>query len=341
MSFFNDTYIFIRKSDKTLSIFDFNKHIFYNRLDSNLNILHSDIIIKGDFSFADAWFDVDFDDNIYGIVNDKKGKLINIDITNDNIINTLILKYDYYNYFIKFPYIKNLIDSNHIIYYVISNNKSTRLIHIYKQNNVYKKNIIDYIDHNILTNFITTWNYDIPTIFYFKVVNNSEEIFTSTFDLASLKWSNPIQITNSKKNKIYLSVIQSKEGVYHISYSEDNSGKYIYKYFSLNLSNCSFETYNHNYLSSNIMCLFPSLVEFDSVLYAYWVEYYNLYTCKSHDFGTTWDKPTLINYASSNPLLIYAFHSNLKNDKKYNLSSLFTFKDYFDIDTILPKHEVY
>ncbi|MCR8744521.1 hypothetical protein [Romboutsia lituseburensis] len=338
MSFFNDAYIFIRKSDKTINVFDLNKHILYNRLDSNLNNLYSDIIIDGDFSFADTWFDITDNDTIYGVINDKKGKLININITNDNFINTTIFKYDHYNYFIKFPYIKNLLGSNHIIYYVINKNKPTKLIHIYKQNNVYKKNIIDYINHNILTNFIITWNYNIPTIFYFKVVDNSEELFTSTFDLTRLKWSNPIQITNSKKNKIYLSVIQSKECVYHISYSEDNSGKYIYRYFSLHIDDYTFKTYNPNYLSSNIMCLFPSLVESNSILYAYWVEYYNLYTCKSYDFGATWSKPTLINYSSSKPVLIYGFKSNLKSDKKYNLSSFFTFKGCFDINAILPKY---
>lgn len=338
MSFLYEVYTLIRKSDKTLSIFNLDNNIVYKNFDCNLNNLYSENIIDGDFSFADTWFDIDDNDNIYGVVNNKKGKLVNIDIKNNNIKDTTIFKYDYYNYFIKFPFIKYTFDSNHLIYYLGNKYNNIKLIHVYKSNGIYKKNTVDFINHNILNNFVVTWSDNIPTVFYFKVVDKFEELFTSTFDLDKLQWSKPIQLTNSRKNKIYLSIIKSSEYYYHIAFSENNYGKYMYKYLKLYIKDSELEIHNDTYISSNIMCLFPNLVESNSMLYAQWVEYSSLYTCKSNDSGKTWSKPVLSNYTSNEPSLIYGFKSNFPNDSSYNLSSLFTFKDYFDIDSILSKY---
>ncbi|MGL4913471.1 MAG: hypothetical protein ACRC3Y_13690 [Romboutsia sp.] len=340
MSIFDQAYIFIRKSDKTISIFDLDGSVIYSNIDSNLNSLYSKDIITGDLSFADTWFDIDTSDNIYGIINNKKGKLINVNIRNNDIDKNTFLKYDYERFFIKFPLIKNIFGETHLIYYLIDKNKfnSAKLFHIYKHDGVYKKNIVDCINYNILTNFVITWDSNIPTIFYFKIVNGCEEIFTSSFDLTNLKWSTPIKITNSRKPKIYLSIIKSNNNKYHIAYSEDNNKRYYCKYLTLSIENNEFKTYNYARISDNIMCLFPSLIECSSTLYIQWVEYYNLYTCKSNDGGNTWTTPHISKYSSYSPVLIYEFKSNFSDDCIYNVSSLFTFKNCFDIDKILPKY---
>ena len=340
MSVFNQAYIFIRKSDKTISIFNLDRGILYNNLDSNLNSLYSKNIITGDLSFADTWFDIDSNDNIYGIINNKEGKLINVNIKSNNIDSNTFFKYDYERFFIKFPLVKDVFGEIHVIYYLIDKNKfnSSRLFHIYKYNGVYKKNTIDSINYNILTNFVITWDNNIPTIFYFKLVNGCEEIFTSTFDLINLEWSAPFKITNSRKPKIYLSIIKSHDDKYHITYSEDNNKRYYCKYLTIVSENNKFKTYNSACLSTNIMCLFPSLIECNLTLYIQWVEYYNLYTCKSTDGGNTWSKPHISKYFSFLPIYIYEFKSNFSDDCIYNLSSLFSFENCFDVDKMLPKY---
>lgn len=340
MHFFSGTYIFIRKSDRTMSVFSLGKDIIYNNMDYNLNILYSKDVINGYYYFSDLWLEIDSNDTIYGVINNKRGKLININIKDQIIEEETILKYDYENYFIKFPFVKNNLKENHLIYYSISEHtpNCATLVHIYRNNDSYKKNFIDYIDYNILTNFVITWDNNIPTIFYFKLVNKHEELFVSSFNLNSLNWSSPIQITDSRKTKIYLSVLKSDDNLYHIGFSENNNEKYNFKYLTLYIKNNNFKIYNASYISSNIMCLFPCLIKHGSTLYAQWIEYYNLYTCKSNDFGQTWSKPVSYSYLYSSPALIYQFKSNFDSDSKYTLSSLFTFKNYFDIDKLLPKY---
>ncbi|MDK2564050.1 hypothetical protein QOZ84_10855 [Romboutsia sedimentorum] len=340
MSFFNKTYIFIRKLDETINILNFDKSIICNTMDSNFNNLYSINIIDGDYSFVDVWFEIDSSDNIYGILNNKKGKLLYINIKDKNIEENTLLKYDYKNFFIKFPFIKIISNETHAIYYSMNKNNSnlTTIVHIYMHDNICIKNSIDLINYNILTNFIVTWDNNIPTIFYFKVINGFEELFFCTYDLNEFKWLNPIQMTNSQKNKIYLSVINNDENFYHIVFSENNDGKYYCAYLNAYIRCDNFKVYNHIYISSNIMCLFPNLIEYNSILYAQWVEYFNLYTCKSIDNGKTWTQPIASRHLSISPALIYQFKSNFKDDRIYNLSSLFTFEDYFEIDKLIPKY---
>ncbi|HSQ34048.1 MAG TPA: hypothetical protein VLM81_04065, partial [Peptostreptococcaceae bacterium] len=136
MPFINKTEILIQKSNKNLTIFNLDKNIIYDSIDSNFNKLSSHKIIDGNYCFVDIWLDINNDDSIYGVINDKKGKLLNVNIKDDIIDKTTIIKYDYKDFFIKFPYIKNTSEGNHLIYYSL--NKSifylARLIHIYKTN---------------------------------------------------------------------------------------------------------------------------------------------------------------------------------------------------------------
>lgn len=340
MPFINKTEILIQKSNKNSTIFNLDKNIVYNSIDSNFNKLSSHKIIDGNYCFVDIWLDINNDDSIYGVINDKKGKLLNVNIKDDVIDKTTIIKYDYKDFFIKFPYIKNTPKGNHLIYYLINKNLfySSNLIHIYIKNDIYVKKQIDFIDYNIMSNFIVTWDNNTPSIFYFKFINGSEELFISTFNLDSLQWSVPLQITNSKKSKIYLSVIRHIDDSYHIVFSENNNDRYYCRYINGYLKDGKFNIYKSTFIRSTVMCLFPHLIEFNSTLYAQWVEYHDLYTCKSNDLGETWSAPILCKSISNSPFLRYEFRSNYNNHKIYTLSTVFGFKDCFDIYNILPKY---
>lgn len=203
MPFIDKTSILVESSiNKGLTLFELGKNIVSTNIDSDLNNIDSRILFNGEYSFIDIWLDVDDKDNIYGILNDKKGKLQNLIITSDNVDLDTIIKYDYKNFLIKFTYIKKLNSENHILYYSINKESPycAYIIHLYKSPNICKKTRIDFINYNILTNFVITYN-NVPTIFYFKLVNHHEELFSSTFDENLHTWSSPKQITNSKKIK--------------------------------------------------------------------------------------------------------------------------------------------
>lgn len=325
--------ILIKNSIDEIYLFNLDNDIVYTKLDSNFNKLYSNKLYSnklsdGCYSFVDIWLNIDDTDKIYGVLNNKKGKLLELEIKENDIEEDLLFKYDYKNFSIKFPFFKSINNEDHIIYHSINkkNPYYTSLLHIYKSGDKYIRNKIDFFNYNIMSNFIVTFNDNIPSIFYFKYINDCEELFMSTFNLETLKWSFPYQITNSKKNKIYLSSIKDNNGTYHIAFSEKNNNKYFCKHIKGNLINDTFQIIKESFVSSNLMCIFPSLIEQDSNIYIQWVEYFNLYTSKSLDYGNTWSLPTVDEYLSNSPFVLYEFRS-----AKDSFHSAFGIKNYMHL----------
>ena len=332
MSFIDKTNIVIKKNNNDLYYFDIDKDIVLTKINNKNDILLSKILFTGDYSFVDIWLDINEEDNIYGVINDGKGKILNLNIEEDNVDTHTIIKYDHENFIVKFPYTKHISNIKHTIYYSI--NKSipllANLIHIYEDDNIYVKNTIDFIDYNILSNFVVAYSNNRPIIFYFKLVDKFEELFVSTFDLNSHSWSKPIQITKSSKSKIYLSVLQDENNNFHIVFSENNDSKYYCKYININLENDSLKINQESTISKNVMCLFPSIIKENSTLYIQWVEYFNLYSCKSSDLGISWSRPTMDINISNQPFIRYQYISD-------NITSIFAPKDNLSLSSLSIK----
>ena len=328
MNYMYKNNILIKNSRDEMYMFNLGNDIVYTKLDSNFNKLYSNKLSEGCFSFVDVWLNIDNEDKIYGVLNNKKGKLLEVEIKENDTDEYLLFKYDYKNFSIKFPYLEKINNEDHIIYYLINkkNPYYTSLLHIYKCDDKYIRNKIDYLNYNIMSNFIVTFNETTPSIFYFKYINNCEELFMSTFNLDTLKWSSPYQITNSKKNKIYLSSIKDNNGTYHIVFSEKNNNKYFCKHLKGNIINDTFQVMKESFVSYNLMCIFPSLIEQNSNIYIQWVEYFNLYTSKSKDYGDTWSLPILDKSISDFPFVLYEFRS-----AKDNFNSAFGIRNYMHL----------
>lgn len=334
MTFINEVKMLLKKSNGNLAILNIDGGIKYELLNNNLSKILNKKIYDGNFSYINTWFDINKDDSIYGIIDNNKGNLIKININDDIISSSTLIKYDYKNFIIKFPYIKILDNENHIIYFSINkkNNNFSQLIHIYKNDNIYKKSKIDFINYNIMSNFVVTWNNNIPSIFYYNRVNGFEELFVSTFDLNNLNWTSPLKLTNSEKNKIYLDVIKDINNNYHIVYSENNNLKYHCQYLKLEINNTNFKILESSLIKNNIMCLFPTLLIQSNNIFIQWVEYNNLYICKSINSGKTWSKSNKNNSISDYIFLRYYYKSNYKLDNNYNLSYIFGTNKLYDID---------
>lgn len=325
---FNDTDILIKKSNQELNVLNLGDCIMHHIIKNDLDETYSEEIIKGDFSFIDVYADIDKNDNIYGILSDKKGKILEIKIE-DEIKFSTIFKYDYKNFYIKFPYIKNFSKEKHVIYYSINKNNPLmcRLIHIYKYEDKTIKSKVDYIPYNIMSNFEVVWKNDSPILFYFKSINGYEELFITIFDKNNLSWSQPLKITNSKELKIYLSVLYDRNDNYHIVFSENNGGKYFCKYIKLNLANNDFNILKSETIKTRTMCLFPHLINYKNNLYIQWGEYNYIYTCKSNDLGNKWEKNNIYEKESDKSFRRYIFKSNYKGDKLYKFSTIFITKE--------------
>lgn len=338
---FNDTDILIKKSNQDLSILNLGSSIKYHVIKNDSNEVCSQEVINGEFSFIDAYADIDKDDNIYGILSDKKGKLIEMKLEESIKFNT-VLKYDYKNFYVKFPYIKIFSHKKHIIYYSINkkNPLMCNLIHIYIDGDKTIKSKVDYIPYNIMSNFEVVWKDDSPILFYFKSIDGCEELFSTTFDKNKLSWSKPLKLTDSKELKIYLSVLKDINNNCHIVFSENSGGKYFCKYIKLSLNENSFNKIRVETIKTRTMCLFPHLINYKNDLYIQWGEYNYVYTCKSNDLGEVWDIENIYEKKSDKALRRYIFKSNYEKDKLCKCNTIFTNLDNiknnnFEIDYIV------
>ena len=86
MSFIDKTNIVIKKNNNDLYYFDIDKDIVLTKINNKNDILLPKILFTGDYSFVDIWLDTNEKDNIYGIINDKKGKILNLNIEEHNLL---------------------------------------------------------------------------------------------------------------------------------------------------------------------------------------------------------------------------------------------------------------
>ena len=119
MTFMRKFDTLLQKSNDNMCKIDSDNGINISTLDQNFKLLSVKKVLTGSFSFLDYWFDINKNDNIYGIINNKSGSLIYYNIKNNYIISNKIINYNPQCEFIKFVYIKNTDDCIHIIYYLM------------------------------------------------------------------------------------------------------------------------------------------------------------------------------------------------------------------------------
>ena len=164
----------------------------------------------------------------------------------------------------------------------------------------------------------------VPTIFYFNLVDGCEEIFASRFNLGTFTWNEPVQITNTGKSKIYLSGIRDNINFYHLSFCENDGNGYAVKYINGYLNENKFTLNIYSSLSQPSTCMYPSIIKVDNTLFISWVNFNNLFTSSSKDFGESWSIPEIDEYSTEDKFIRSLFCSNYEEDLKYNVSHVFS-----------------
>lgn len=310
------------KSNKFITKISFDKGTIVYNFDNEYNLLSSYKILQDSYNFDDVWFDIYDNDNIYGLVNSYDGNLIYILIKDTRLIKYKLLNYDKNMYLVKFPSIKKFSNCIHIFYYCIdkTNSNFCKLIH-YTYKNSWKKAVIDSMYYGLLTNYIVKFHDNIPIIFYLKSINEYEELFMSKFDLNTQMWTSPFQITNTKKPKVYLSIIKTPDNFYNIVFSENNSNKYYCTYINGYIEENNFIISRYDVVSKSIACMFPSVNMYNNTLYVQYIEYFSLYTSTfATGFNFGWRTPVLEQNSFLENFSGYIYNSNLKeNDSISNL----------------------
>lgn len=334
MTFMRKFHTILQKSNNNICRIDSEDGITLSNYDNNFNLISQKKLLEGTFSFLDYWFDISENDRIYGIVNDKNGLLYSFNFKNNYVIKNKLLKYNSESTFIKFVYIKNIRDCTHVIYCSIdiSTPSNGILVHHYKKGSAWYTTTIDKISYNVLTNFVVTYDdTDMPTVFYYNLINGYEEVFASTFIEETGLWSTPIQITNSKKSKIYLSVIRDFKDLYHIVFSENNNSKYYCTYINGKIHDNNFYSINSSVLGDSVACTFPNVIEFNNFIFVNWIEYHTLYKISSNNDGKTWNAVNILNDSFNTPFVCCCYHTNIKFTSSFNYFTLYMNENSIDI----------
>lgn len=332
MSFFNECYYILRNSNKDMLVINSNNGIVYDYLTKSEVSSSSNSLTNSQIDFTNYYFDIDFEDTIYGIFNDTSINIVKFNNFNNRFYCLNKIEYDYKNFNIDFPYIHFVGDDIHISYYLTSKSSTTTvLFHHYRHDNKWTESKIDFINTPVLDNFIVFFNQDTPTIFYLKDYNGFPQIFTSTFNISMSNWSTPLQITDSSTSKIYLSVIKDYLNFYHITFSESNENGYSVKYINGYLNSNSFEITLSKYITYPSDCVFPTLIKHGKTIYLMWVEHKLLYTSFSKDLGLSWNEFIQDEFGMTSKFIRSYFKSNYANDFDYNCNTLFISKDDISI----------
>lgn len=326
MSFINKCFTIIRRSQKDGFNIRVDDDIVFEYFDKNNNLNSSTSMnLDVPLDFTNYYFSLDKDDNIYGIYKDNSLKMISFDKDSNNFSVKDILTYNYKKFNIMFPYI-NVINGNiHILYYVFNNNSTNAcaLFHHYHHNGVWVENKIDFVNHIALDNFIVIFSQDSPVIFYFNLVNGYEEVFFSRFNLSTFSWSTPVQITKSKKNKLYLSVLKDNMNFYHLTFCENIDNGYCVRYINGYLNEDKLDVNLSTYITDPSTCMYPTLLKHNSTLYLMWVNFNKLYTSVSHDLGKTWSEHIVDELSVEGDFTRSNFFSNYVEDAPYNSTGVF------------------
>lgn len=323
MPFIREYGTILKRADGIICSIDYNNGIFIN-CDDEKNI-YNEKIIDGDLSFVDVWFDIDDKDKIYGVINDTKGSIFYLECKNNIISKTNFYNYDKNNTLIKFPYIKNINDNKHIIYYSMDsyNGNFFKLIHYKKSNDKVVKREIDRLGCFILSNFCVEFNEDMMYVFYFKIVDELEEVFVCFYNINEDKWESPIQLTSTNKQKVYLSLVRDNNNNFYINYAENNDNKYYCMCLKVNILKDKVIDKNIKVINKCIECTFPQIIMKNNRLYVQWVEYGKLMECFSDDFGESFSMAKIFSKSIDNDFVRYNYSSNNKDDKDLSLITIF------------------
>lgn len=332
MAFINSFSSVIRKSNKEIVHIFENNGIDFNFYDKNNDLIKkAHINSKNPIDCSNCYFSLSKNDSIYGVYNEDVLKILEIKNNSQKILMKEIIEYNPNKFDILYPYIQVLNDKIHIFYYLFDNksNTTSKLFHQYNKNGIWKKSKIDFIYSSILNNFEISFVNDTPIIFYLNTVGENEEIFFSKFDKTKLKWSRPFQITNSKKNKLYLGVLFDKE-TFHITFCESEDNLYCVKYINGNIdSKNNFNLNIYSFVSSPSICMFPNIIKENNDISILWVDFNKLFKSTTSNFGKTFTEPVVDEFSIQEDFCKSKFMSNYKNDFNYKSSNIFTiYKDF-------------
>ena len=315
IAYFNDKILLISDSLNNINLFRLNHgKIIKNYFDSKMEIMSEEMVVQDAFLEYDVL--IDTEDNIYLIYQDISFNLILI-LLKDEEVETIKLTGEP----IFEVYYLNLINKDkelHIFYSILLKDleKKYRIYHHYFNGMNWITNIVDEINVKEILNPFKIINNDneLIIVYYDKVEN--EQIYIKSFKLDQKKWGEKIKLTEDKSSKLYLDILL-KENKLNLVYSQYYEGNLIIKYERFNYADGKVQKEKEEILSNPENSQEPILIYYDEKLWVVWLEYENVISRYSDDYGTTWSPIYLWNESKEGYIVRYKFCKASKQIKIY------------------------
>ncbi|QXM05728.1 hypothetical protein [Crassaminicella indica] len=321
MSFANQRNILIH--DRLGNLYNFRWHeekIIYTYFDKYLKEYESDTLVDDCTLEYDAV--IDEENNVYFAYHRKDGKLVLMFLKNgfwhknllggDRTLNIFNLNLFIYN------------QQVHMIYCIPANenNMCYRIYHHYYKNQEWKTFVVQDIKRKKLLNpFQIIQNEKNLIIGFYDFLNDEEQIYIKEFDQKNEQWQNALQLTSSKKEKLYLDMFMTKNKILHITYSEYFQGNLVIKYEKYKFENNKAIRLIEKVLSNPSNCSNATFIQQDEKLWIVWTEYEQVVSCFTEDDGENWSKPYLWKESKKIDFFRYKFNTNdedIKKDYQFN-----------------------
>lgn len=319
MAYFNDKLLLISDSYENIDLFRLLEgkiiryHFNYETQKHYEEIVAEEASLEYDGS-------IDNKNTIYIIHQDKRFHLILTLIKRDGRIESFKLTEEP----ILEVYYLNLImddDIPHIVYFVLlpGMEKRYRIYHHYFTGEEWITNIVDDILVRELLNPLKVFKAEKEIILGYYNKIRDEQIYIKKFNLDRKEWGKKIKLTHVEANKLYLDFFVNEASI-HLTYCQYIEGNLVVKYERFSYANNSLKKEVEEIISNPENGQEPTLIYYEGRLWVVWIEYENILSRYSEDYGNTWSPIYLWKESRENHIVRYKYEKIENKDIILNYS---------------------
>ncbi|MCF6465708.1 hypothetical protein [Clostridium sp. Cult2] len=307
MAYFNDKLLLISDSHENIDVFRLLKgKITRYNFNYETQKQYEKVIAKEVFLEYDG--SIDENDTIYIICQDKSFDLILILLKKNKDMEVVKLTEEP----IPEVYYLNIIldnDKPHIFYFILTSKieKKYRIYHHYFTGGEWITNKVDEIKVRELLNPLKIFRADNEIILSYYNKIGDEQIYIKKFDLNKEKWEEKIRLTDDERNKLYLDFVVGKDKI-HLTYCQYEEGNLVVKYERYSYDNVLLRKEVEEKISNIENPQDPTLIYYEDRLWIVWIEYENVMSRYSDDFGNTWSPIYLWKESKGKDIVRYKYN---------------------------------
>ncbi|SDK55021.1 hypothetical protein [Natronincola ferrireducens] len=297
-----------------------NKQIEYIVTNNENQWAKKDVLLKK--AMVSFSIDIDEKDEIHVVSFSSEGILYYHLFQKNKWHHQKIVDYSKGSGVVYYPSIKQLQDKLHIFYYFVEKNNENlcNMVHLTKyQEKWTKEDVLDSSYKKLINPFKILTHGESIYVLYASIHQNFNQVYVVSYNNISNQWSEPLQITNSPIDKLYLYGLLDAEKNLHITWSTHLEEGLTVEYIKYPLEEIN-EPPMISSLSEKLNCSFPLLLIYNNALWCVWTQMNKLYACYSTDHGDSWSPPMVRPESQGINFKKYYYKSNYDEEVKGMLS---------------------